>query len=393
MDEKNTGLKSEVEFSLNKLEEWLIENNWKAYDPFEGLNSWLRPLTFEVPVLRQLLVQFVKRTPLNIRPFIGIQPTRSSKGLAYIVLGDILRYKMTNDDKYKSRIKIFLDWLIENSCKGYSGYCWGNHFDYQTRGYFLQKNNPTLVWTALTGKAFVEAYLLINDQRYADVVDSACNFIIKDLPRSKEQKGECISYVTNKLNFIHNANLLGAGFLSLGYKITGNEEYKKIAEQSIVYSAASQLSNGAWYYGEEKKYHWIDNWHTAYNLDSIQIYQESTGDRSFEKSLINGFDFYFKNFFTSEGIPKFYYNKLLPIDIQSCSQSIDTLVNFKNYSNDKLALAIKVAGWTIDNMQDKTGYFYYKRNKIVSKVPTFHWGQGTMYHALSNLLFQLEKNK
>jgi hypothetical protein len=49
-------------------------------------------------------------------------------------------------------------------------------------------------------------------------------------------------------------------------------------------------------------------------------------------------------------------------------------------------LGIKVAQWTIDNMQDKRGYFYFRvLPGVKAKTPMLHWGQATMYKALSNL--------
>ena len=54
---------------------------------------------------------------------------------------------------------------------------------------------------------------------------------------------------------------------------------------------------------------------------------------------------------------------------------------------ENLSLALKVAKWTIDNMQDRTGYFYYRRYspRLVNKTPTLHWGQATMLCALAGL--------
>jgi hypothetical protein len=332
-------------------------------------------------------VQVVKRSPVNIRPVVGVKPSRSSKGIAYITRGDLIRYSLTKDKKYLDRATEFLDWLQQNSCPGYSGYCWGNHFDYQTRGYFLKKHNPTLVWTALTGRAFAEAFELTGDVAYARVVDSICTFILKDLPLIEHDRGACISYVKDTINPVHNANLLGAGMLSQGYKITGNHDYKNLAERAIIYSVSCQHANGAWCYGEEKKYHWIDNWHTAYNLDAMRIYQETTGDYQFEPALKKGFQFYRSQFFLEDGTPKFYWDKTYPLDIQCASQSIDTLLSFVNDEVGSGRLAAQVAAWTLDNMQDRSGYFYHFRTEwYTNRTPTLHWGQGTMYYALAKLL-------
>jgi hypothetical protein len=77
----------------------------------------------------------------------------------------------------------------------------------------------------------------------------------------------------------------------------------------------------------------------------------------------------------------------LPVDIQCCSQAIDTLVFFSDRDPEALPLALKVAQWTIKNMQDRTGYFYYRRYSrwLVNKTPTLHWGQATMLCALAGL--------
>ena len=76
----------------------------------------------------------------------------------------------------------------------------------------------------------------------------------------------------------------------------------------------------------------------------------------------------------------------LPIDIQCASQAIQTLVHLRTLHPESIPVAIKVAEWTIKNMQDGSGYFYYRKYPLVTnKTPTLHWGQATMFAALSLL--------
>jgi hypothetical protein len=69
-------------------------------------------------------------------------------------------------------------------------------------------------------------------------------------------------------------------------------------------------------------------------------------------------------------------------------------VYFSNRDPESLLLAAKVAQWTIKNMQDQSGYFYYRRYShwLVNKTPTLHWGQATMLCALGGLYNQLSKD-
>ena len=117
-----------------------------------------------------------------------------------------------------------------------------------------------------------------------------------------------------------------------------------------------QRPDGSWYYGEKETLHWVDNFHTAYVLDCLKHYAEATGDLTFEPATTRGYRYWRDTFFLPDGTPRYYNRKTLPIDIQCCSQAIDTLVFF-----DDLELACKVAHWTIRHMQDPSGYFYYRR--------------------------------
>ncbi|MCD4678104.1 MAG: hypothetical protein K8S18_19240 [Desulfobacula sp.] len=68
------------------------------------------------------------------------------------------------------------------------------------------------------------------------------------------------------------------------------------------------------------------------------------------------------------------------------------MANIAEDDESTLDLAMKVAKWTIDNMQDKAGCFYYRQYPmgIKAKTPMIHWAQATTYKALSLLLLEIE---
>jgi hypothetical protein len=158
------------------------------------------------------------------------------------------------------------------------------------------------------------------------------------------------------------------------------------------YTAQHQRPDGSWYYGEKSNLRWVDNFHTAYVLDSFKHYIESTGDIRFDQNLNAGYAYWKQTFFLPDGTPRYYSHKTLPLDIQCCSQAIDTLVYFADRDPGAVPLALKVAQWTIEHMQDKSGYFYYRRyaSWLVNKTPTLHWGQATTLCALAGLLQKLQ---
>jgi len=380
--------KEQVWGSIQRLSDWLEKNEYRGYDTFDGLNAkYVRPLTFETNLLRTVLQQGVRRFPVNLRPILGISKAYSSKGMGFLARGFIRLHQATGDAIWANRAKRCLAWLQENISKGYSGACWGNHFDYQSRSFYLPKGEPTIVWTSLIGHAFLDAYDYFQDEQFLKTAISACEHILKDLARLEDGDTVCISYIPSQNKQVHNSNTLGASFLARTYAITRNEEYRALAEKAIKYTAKYQRADGSWFYGEKENLHWVDNFHTAYVLDCFKHYMTHTGDERFEPNLRLGYDYWKRTFFLPDGTPRYYDHKTLPIDIQCSSQAIDTLAFFHDRDPENLSLALRVAQWTIANMQDSTGYFYYRRysNWLVNRTPTLHWGQATMMCALSGL--------
>lgn len=374
--------------AIGRLAYWLEKNEYRGYDTFDGLNAtYLRPLTCETKLLRMVLQQGVRRFPINLRPLLGIRKSHSTKGMGYLARGFIRLHQATGDKSWAEKAQFALRWLIENESEGYSGACWGNHFDYQSRSSYVPKGIPSVVWTSLIGHALLDARDHFETDAFLEVASSSCEHILRDLSTFSEGEAHCIGYFPNQSHQVHNANTLGASLLARTYLHTGNESYRTSARKAIQYTAQHQRPDCSWYYGEAPNLRWVDNFHTAYVLDSFKHYAEGTGDHSFDDIFMRGYEYWKSTFFLSDGTPRYYNHKLLPIDIQCCSQAIDTLVFFSDRDPESLALALKVAEWTIEHMQDGTGYFYYRRYSkwLVNKTATLHWGQATMLCALAGL--------
>ena len=373
---------------IQRLDSWLTRKDYKAYDPFDGLNAWVRPLAFG-RLGKQVLQQGVRRFPVNLRPLLGIRPAPSSKGYGYLARGYLKLHRHTGEQAYLDKATACLEWLKTNASRQYGGMSWGNHFDYQSRVFYLPKGTPTIVWVALIGQAFVDAWEATGRTDYLDVAREACVFIMTGLERRADGKGACISYIPGQYKSVHNANVLGAALLARVAKHTGDGALRDVAREAIAYTVGAQLPNGAWWYGEADNLHWVDNFHTGYVLDSLWCYFQSTGDFTHRAAFDKGADYFIANFFLEDGTPKYYAEKTWPIDIQCASQAIETLTMLGRIRNDQSLrdLAHKVAHWTVTQMQDRSGYFYFQRMPfMVNRTPTLHWGQATMLHALASLL-------
>ena len=277
----DAALKEQIGDSILHLSDWLEQHEYRGYDTFDGLNAkFLRQLTFETDLLRTVLQQAVRRFPINLRPVLGIQKAHSTKGMGFLARGFLRLYRATGDESWKTKAEATLQWLNEHRSSGYSGACWGNHFDYQSRSFYLPKGVPTAVWTSLIGHAFLDAYDQLHSSKYLQTAISACEHIVNDLERFPDADAICIGYIPantpapNKL--VHNSNALSASLLARTFSLTRNSSYRDLAEKAILYTVKHQLLNGAWYYGEPGNLHWVDNFHTAYVLDSLKHYADCT---------------------------------------------------------------------------------------------------------------------
>lgn len=372
--------------SLRRLENWIEERDYAGYEPFDGLLSPLRALTAGSLLMDRVLLQLVRQSPFNLRPLLGIKPQPSTKGRGYMAAGYLDRWKSTRDGVYREKAERCLEWLIDNKSPKFEEFSWGNHFPFAGRSGRYESHEPIIVWTALIGQAFLDAYEEIGDERYLNIASSSCEWVMA-LPRERTASGICISYYAFKQLSIHNSNMLGAALLARTARHTGRGDYLDLARSAMDYSCTRQLPDGAWFYGEASNQRWIDNFHTGYNLDSLQCYLDHTGDGTYRDCLRKGLDYYLRTFFREDGCPGYYHNRTYPIDSQCISQAIETLAKCSTDSEEAMTTAVRVALWAIDNMQDPEGYFYYRKYPLFkAKTPMLHWAQATTYRSFALLL-------
>jgi len=372
--------------------------NYSGWDPYDGLNSKVFQATplKHWDLARLAWIQFFKRSPLNLRRLLLVPKEHNAKGIALFLQGYCNLYQMVAENPHLSvdfgskeelvqKIDQLANLLISLQSKGYAGACWGYNFDWQARRLFLfPKNTPTVVATSFAASALFAAFEITKNKIYLDTALSSAQFVMHDLNRYENTEGFLFSYSPlNGNNTVINASLLGAKLLTQCYQYSKNEEYLNLAKQTIQFCCGLQHENGSWVYGLLPVQSWIDSFHTGYNLEALSTYQSISGDLTFQKNIENGFKFYIQNFFLVDGTPKYYHDKKFPIDIHCPGQLFVTLKKLDK-TKDYHELSEKVLQWTIRNMQDPKGYFYYQINKyFTSKISYMRWSNAFMFHALT----------
>ena len=389
--------------SLLALKQYCEGERFRGWDPYDGLNSRLfhaLPFLDRSALCRLVVIQGFKRCPVNLRRLALVPKEHNAKGVGLFLQGYCnlhvavkahpeLSSQLGSLEEIEQRIHELARLLISMRSQGdYHGACWGYNFDWQARRLFLfPKNTPTVVATQFAATALMAAYEETKEQEYLDVALSSAQFVLHDLHRTPHEGGFLFSYSPLQGNdTVYNASLLGSRLLAYCYHYTGDETMKEAARESVQACCAGQREDGAWVYGMLPVQSWVDSFHTGYNLDALEGYEQMTGDKGFHEYVERGLDYYLTHFFEQDGCPKYYDNRKYPIDIHCPGQLFVTLTRLGRFAANK-ALAQRVLAWTVEHMQDRIGYFYYQlKEGISSRIPYMRWSNAFMFYSLSYYL-------
>jgi UDP-N-acetylglucosamine 2-epimerase (non-hydrolysing) len=362
--------------------------DWSGYDPYDALNS---PLFTALPVLncrlsRLILTQFLKRSPLNIRPLLGIPKTRNPKAIA-LFLASLLKLSKLDLLKSPELVRLLIDHLLALRSPGTDHCCWGYSFPWQTRTMVVPRGAPNLVCTTFVAGALLDAYQEIGNPRFLEIATSAGEYILNELYYTEGDMVASFSYpLPASKAKVHNANFLAASLFCRLHHHTGNEALLNAAVRVTRYSAAKQKSDGSWHYGELPTQRWIDNFHTGYNLTALRAICRYLGTSEFEPHVRRGFEFYREHFFREDGAVRYFHDRTYPIDIHCVAQSLLTLLEFRDLDTTNIGLARLIYAWAMKHMWDDAGFFYYRVLRTLTiRTSYIRWSQAWMLLALVTL--------
>jgi hypothetical protein len=379
---------------------------------------------------RLVLTQLLKRSPVNFRFLLLIPKTQNPKALALFLMSFLKLRELgllQTDELIQSMIQRLIalrspNYLVSsrapNAVQGESFpnptnpinpnnpknpssrepctvnrepspyYCWGYSFPWQTRTLIVPKFAPNLVCTTFVANALLDVYEKYGDSPCLEMAVSAASYILDVLYWTDNEGVASLCYPTPTSYYrTHNANFLGAALLCRVYKQTGEKRLLDCALNVARYSAGLQRENGSWDYGEHSTQRWIDNFHTGYNLCALNDIGRYADTSEFDTNARRGFEFYRNNFFTDDGVPKYFHNRLYPIDIHCVAQSIITLLEFKHLDETIVDLALLVFQWAIANMWDGEGYFYYQALPwFKNRISYMRWSNAWMLVAMAKLI-------
>lgn len=309
------------------------------------------------------------------------------EGYAKFGRGYLFMFKATGEEKFIDYAKSSLKWLMQNKSPYYDDYCWGLPFKYKC----APANGPYLLTTSFCGQTFLDIYKLTHENKYLEIVKSVVKWVLEALSGEKFNEGFILFYSPYECNryFIPNAVSIAIGFL---IRVSKYLKYIDETNEKIIRALISfQNPDSSWYYSVKSTS--IDNLHTAYVLEGLWEYYNTTNNESVLKPLIGGTDYFWNTFYGDDGHGKghvlYGFGDLNKIEISRIIKdeiiktanlfgvlknrnpetrlwgyagAIRAFVYASYYDAEYLDYAIKIFNYVRDNLQSEAGYFYYRSN-------------------------------
>jgi hypothetical protein len=358
-------------------------SDYAGYDPFDGLNSSLfKRLDFCLPPsLKIAWLQLHKRSPLNLRPFVGVPCRRNPKGIALIILGLIERERRVGDGGSITEAVRLAEWLLKQRCvrEQWKHSAWGYHFDWAARAFFVPCGTPNAITTCYIARALAALGTETGDPRFIEVATDAGLFIDS---LYREDDGY-YAYIPGETAFVHNANLWAAAVAAETASRLGDNAMMQRAIGAARRSVAMQRADGAWTYGTRDHHSFIDGFHTGYNLEALSALQLAAGIDEFEEAIRRGMAFYRENFFLPDGTVKYYDNSIWPLDTHSVAQALLTLRTVGSGDED-LRLATRVFKRAVHTLyMPRERRFVYQKGKLMTnRINYLRWTQAWAFYAI-----------
>jgi hypothetical protein len=373
--------------AVARIRAWGEARDWQAYDPYDALSSPLAtPLSLGTALGRRMLTQVVKLSPVNLRPLLGVKPTRNSKAVALVASGYAQLAAATGDETARAEAERWLDWLQEHHQGGHDELAWGYGFDVQTRVFRYDRRTPNAIATSFAAQALMDGWELLGDEGRQAGVHAATRFLCERLHRSG-RGAPYFAYLPAEDELVHNANLLVCAVFARASRLAGERSLFEPALDAVRTSLAAQRPDGSWPYAEQSGHRWVDNFHTGYVLQSLAQCAHALPEAG--EALDRGLNYWERELFLTDGTPKYYAHRSAPEDAHCYATAIDTWVAVTQRRPDALASAEREARLLVSRMLDRRGYVHFQRRRLwTSRVPYVRWTTAPAFRALGGLLLE-----
>jgi len=261
------------------IEHFCAAGDLSSYDPYD---IWKTALGFRVKKL------FNRRPRLGLFPaavFALLDDLMNQKLRVFYIQNEypIVRamaalcllnlYRNNRDSRLLEGAERHLQWLLTNSCRGYSGCCWGLGFPHAVSSNLVyDRHTPFSTITPYALEAFISFSQVSKDTQFQPVIDSIFRFFDNDIKVMEEdEEALATSYGPFRDRTVINAVSYTMYVYSLFFPYASTEQKQRIkarVTKLYAYIRRHQRADGSWFYSPHGR-SFVDCFHSCIVLKNI----------------------------------------------------------------------------------------------------------------------------
>ncbi|HEY1789397.1 MAG TPA: hypothetical protein VGJ73_14655 [Verrucomicrobiae bacterium] len=308
---------------------------------------------------------------------------------AHYAMGFAFLYEATGNEKYLKKAGHFLEVLEKTKCPAFKEFCWGYPFDWVTRNGVIRENTPLITTTPYVFEAFLQVHQLQPREEWRNVLESIVRHATTDIKDFKiSETASTCSYTPYDKGGVVNAAAYRSFLLSSAAKFFGRESLLEIAERNFNFVLESQNDDGSWPYAKDGVRDFVDHFHTCFVMKALAKIHHLTGEPRILAALKRGVDYYVKNLFSEDGMPRPFSKAprltVYKCELYDCAECINLCLLLRgNFPQLDETLQAVISG-ILENWVKSDGSF--RSRKLIlgwDNVPMHRWAQSQMFRSVS----------
>jgi hypothetical protein len=431
---------------LTDFTEWLREfggTSWDYQSFFAGqIGGFAKALYYRHRILGTVAVSpmvfFEAFLPSARRLF--HHPTRFPIADAHYAMGFAFLYEATADSANLGKAVYFLGELKKSRCADFKECCWGYPFDWVTRNGTIEQQTPLITTTPYAYEAFLQVYEILKSEdrgprtedgyqrsevrgqrsedgfaaakpqapsselqaldlldEYKQILESIARHAAMDIKdfRTSETASSC-SYTPFDEGGVINAAAYRAFLLTSASQVLSKPEYSTIAERNLNFVLENQNPDGSWPYAMDGVRDFVDHFHTCFVMKALAKIHALTGYEGCDQALTRGVEYYLRNLFDEEGLPKpFSKAPRLTVykrELYDCAECINLCLLLRDRFPQLEATLETVLKGILKDWIKPDGSFRSRRLHFGwDNVPMHRWGQAQMFRSFAFYLREASK--
>jgi hypothetical protein len=295
----------------------------------------------------------------------------------------------TGEKSHLQRAVHFLEELKKSRSRGFKEYCWGYPFDWVTRSGLIKEQTPLITTTPYVYEAFREVHRLDGRAEWKQIMESIARHACTDIKDFKvSDRASSCSYTPYDGGGVINAAAYRAFLLTSASRDFSNNDYWRIAERNLNFVLDNQNADGSWFYAVDGVRDFVDHFHTCFVMKALAKIQSLTGHEATLRALERGVEYYLKNLFAEDGLPKpFSRAPRLTVykrELYDCAESINLCLLLRERFPQMQPALEKVVGGILKDWI-KPDHSFRSRQLMFGwdNVPMHRWAQSQMFRALA----------